>query len=388
VSEGLPQTEEWRQEFAFADMNGDGLPDIVTSPPRKSKEARPYIFLHHQDRWEQACKGTSSGGFPEQQSYFYGGVAVADFDKDGFPEIAIAMHQTGIRIFQSQKKDPCGPWSEVQNLPRAMTRMRTRSIVAGDMDRDGRIDLIALSEVPGVDVDFRTSGIEIFWNRVSGWMPKSLPGSESLIGDDLALGEVNGDGAPDLAVGSLTAEHPQFAWLSDGHGGWKPRAEGLPRSILAWSVQLVDLDHDGKDELLLGTGSGSLSKRDSGPRVYKWDGARWSDLSKGLPEVSHISGVTAADLDGDGNKEIIAAGMHSGLVHVYARQADGTWIERQRFEVPNSKGLRNYRVHALLRSRDSESRGSLLPPLIIANYAGEVGTGRILAWVPRQKDRL
>lgn len=374
-AQGLPTGFLWRQDFVFADMDGDGLADIVTAPPRKSQEPWPHIFLRRQNSWEPvSCPGVANNGFPSQE-YAYGGVAVADFDRDGNLDIAIAMHETGMRIFSSRAKGPCGPWEEVQNLPKAMVNRRSRAIVAADMNKDGRMDLVALAEAPDKNAGDNTAGITICWNEVGGWRTQKIEGSEGLFGDDITIGEVNGDGTPDIAVGSLNDQRPQFVWLSDGKGGWQAASpEGFAANIIAWTVQLVDFDNDGKDELLLGVG-GAPVYQNGGPRVYRWDGAHWSDLSRGLPQVSWVCGVTAIDLDKDGRKEIVAAEMYTGRMQVYGQQADGTWVERQNFQAVDIERLRNYKIHALLADKSDQS-------LIAANYAGE-SNGKIAAWVWR-----
>jgi len=374
-AEGLPTGAEWRQDFVFVDMDGDGVADIVTAPPRKSKEPWPHIFLRRQNSWEPvSCPGIANNGFPPQE-YIYGGVAVADFDGDGKLEIAIAMHETGIRIFSNQGKGLCGPWQEVQNLPQTMVKRRSRTIVAADMNKDGRVDLVALAEAVDMNTGDNTAGITIYWNEGGGWRTETIEGSKGLFGDDIAIGEVNGDGALDIAVGSLDDQRPQFVWLSDGNGKWQAaNAEGFAANIVAWSVQLVDLDNDGKDELLLGVGGAPVYKN-GGPRVYRWDGTRWHDLSQGLPQMSWVCGVTATDLDKDGRKEIVAAEMYTGMVQVYGQQPDGTWVERQNFQAVSIDKLRNYKVHAPLADTANQS-------LVAANYAGE-NDGKITAWVWR-----
>lgn len=374
VSEGLPQGEEWRQDFTFADMNGDGVLDLITAPPRKSKEPWPHIFLREGERWAPACPGVNRGGFPEQHEYIYGDVAVADFDGDGVLDIALAMHETGLRMLQSKSHGPCGPWEERPDLPQDMLKLRSRAFVAADMNRDGRPDLVALSEAPPLKGEPDTRGIVILWNDASGWRLQELPGSEGIYGDDVAVGEVNGDGIPDIAIGSLIDQRPQFAWLSDGEGWWKARSEGFPEYTIAWSVQLVDIDGDGFDELVLGVG-GAPIRKNAGPRVYRWDGARWQTLSQGLPQVSWVSGVAAADLDGDGRKEIVAAGMYTGVVQVYEQQEDGVWRERQSFSLPNTQKLRNYKMRAV--SLDNSGQA-----LVVGNFSLESG-GEILAWAWR-----
>ena len=374
VSEGIPQDQLWRQDFTFADMDGDGVRDLVTAPPRKSKEPWPHIFLRKKDHWEQACAQVPRHGFPNNQEYIYGGVAVADFDGDGISEIVLAMHETGIRILKSQTKGPCGPWTEWRDLPQQMLHLRSRAIATADMNRDGRVDIVALSEAPSMDVKFATRGLLIFFNEVNGWRSQELAGSENLYGDDIAIGEVNGDDIPDIAIGLLLDSRSEFVWLSDGSGRWKPQGAGLPSYIVAWSVQLVDLDGDGRDELVMGAG-GAPFHHNAGPRVYHWNGKIWQDASEGLPQVSWVSGVTAADLDGDGRKELVAAEMYTGVVSVYKRSSEGLWTEQLKITIPDPEGLRNYKVKTWRDDNTEQEQ-------VAANFVGG-NTGKILVWAWR-----
>jgi hypothetical protein len=288
-------------------------------------------------------------------------------------EIALAMHETGIRILTNTGAGPCGPWIERTDLPPNMVKLRTRAIAASDMNGDGRTDIVAVSEAIGKEEEGATAGMVIFFNEATVWRPQTITGSEGLFGDDVAIGEINGDGVPDIAVGSLSDSRPQFAWLSDGKGSWQAAsAEGLPPYIIAWSVQLIDFDHDGKDELLMGVGGAPIHEN-GGPRVYQWNGTRWNSLSQGLPQVSWVSGVTAADLDRDGKLEIITAEMYDGTLQVYGQQPTGEWERREQIKVADKRKWRNYKVRALSTDEEKEL-------LIVANYAG-VSDGKILAWI-------
>ncbi len=373
MTDGLSGDHLWRQDFVFADMDGDGTRDIVTAPPRKSPEPWPHIFLRRPGRWEAvSCLGVEHNGFPKSE-YVYGGVAVADFTGTGKVEIALAMHEVGIRVLTNTGTGPCGPWVERTDLPDKMLKLRTRTIAAADMNHDGRMDIVSVSEASGKEADETTAGVVIFFNEVAAWRVHHLTGSEGLFGDDVAIGEINGDGAPDIAVGSLIDQHPQCAWLSDGKGDWQAAsADGLPPYIIAWSVQLIDFDGDGKDELLMGVG-GAPIRENAGPRIYKWDGTRWNDLSQGLPKISWVSGVVAADLDHDGKLEIVTAEMYTGALQVYGQQSTGEWGRREQITVAEEGKWRNYKVRALPTDREQE-------PLIVANYAGE-SDGKIMAWV-------
>ena len=89
-STGLPDTGRWRHGIAFSDMNLDGHLDVLAPPPRYAsvEEARPYVWL-----------GNGKGGWsseplhvPSTLAYAYGGIAGADYNGDGIPDLALAMH--------------------------------------------------------------------------------------------------------------------------------------------------------------------------------------------------------------------------------------------------------------------------------------------------------
>jgi hypothetical protein len=80
----LPADGRWQMGFTMADMNEDGMLDIVVPPQRKASPARPTIFIGDDkgnfSRWTEAQ-------WPNL-GMDYGGIAVADFDKDGHQDIS------------------------------------------------------------------------------------------------------------------------------------------------------------------------------------------------------------------------------------------------------------------------------------------------------------
>ena len=61
---GLPHEGQWRNGFDIADMNGDGLLDIVHGPPRKG-DRRPHVFLGDgKGNWRVVDRGAVSRPWP------------------------------------------------------------------------------------------------------------------------------------------------------------------------------------------------------------------------------------------------------------------------------------------------------------------------------------
>jgi len=104
AGEGLPTGGQWRQNIAIADMDGDGIPDIV-APPSRLGDAKVHIFYgdgkgNFHERPIDLVDGTGKTLPPQKLAY--GGVAVADFDGDGKPDIALASHGQTVRVLRNR----------------------------------------------------------------------------------------------------------------------------------------------------------------------------------------------------------------------------------------------------------------------------------------------
>ena len=167
-------------------------------------------------------------------------IALGDFDNDGDNDLAVGrgpfysggyvrlMINDGFGMFQVAEELAAGVWP--------------RAIVAGDIDNDADIDLVAAA---GNLQLLRNYG-GIWWGFAPG-VGLATPGID-LVAQDVALGDVDQDGDLDLVAtfGTLGAGSPQFAvLLNDGAGQFTlVHSYELPGEA-ARSVVLFDADHDG-----------------------------------------------------------------------------------------------------------------------------------------------
>ena len=182
----------------------------------------------------------------------------------------------------------------------------------GDLDGDGDLDLLLGTWNEGVHY-YRNDGTR----QQPRWVQDSAATAKLPRGGNAtpALGDIDGDGDLDLFVGEASGEINFFRNTGDAR---RARFELVTETFNDIDVgrrsmpTLADIDGDGDMDLLVGA-------EDEGLRLWRNNGTRTdpsfvADSTFAIPLYA-MAAPAFADLDGDGDLDLVAGGLSGGLMY-------------------------------------------------------------------------
>jgi FG-GAP-like repeat len=282
------------ESVAVGDYNNDGRPDFATA---NFIGGNVSVFL-----------GDGAGGFTQAANSpiavsggpFY--VATGDFDADGLADLAIANISStpvGVVILVGTGN---GQFAAAPGSPFASGGTFPQGLAVGDLNGDARPDIAVanhMSSTVSVLLGSGSSGTVGFLQAVGSPFPTANGPTAGNGPANIAIGDVNGDGKPDLATANDTSNNSSV-FLGNGLGRFV-HMTGSPFSTgsISLGVAVGDLNGDGlADVAAANRGAGNITALMS----------TGTTLVPGpAPAVSTPDSVVAYDLNGDGHLDLATA---------------------------------------------------------------------------------
>jgi hypothetical protein len=278
----------WPYSVALGDLNSDGNTDLAVTNYHSS---RLSILL-----------GDGAGGLGAATDFPTGdvpySVAVGDLNHDGMVDLAVAnLFSDSVTILTNTTK-----LGEVWRRPATSFAAGDgpHAVAIGDLDRDGRADLVAANSASNdvsVLLGDGASGFGGATSFAAGDGPSSV-----------AIGDINHDGKADVAVAN-SASNDVSVLLGDGAGGF-----GGATSFAAGdgpsSVAIGDINRDGKADL------GVANHRSGTVAVLPGDGTGNFGAATDFAAGDGPSSVAIGDVNRDGKADVAVANSASDNVSV------------------------------------------------------------------------
>lgn len=277
------------QAITVADFNQDGAPDIAVADAATGSIVILYGDPLYNDFDSYITVPLPSPSVPTA-------LVAADFNGDGLADLAVAQNN-GVNLVTILTNDGTGGFL----YPQAYGTGSAQSIAVGDFNGDGNMDIAASTG----------SNIEMLLGKGDGSFQTQI--ASPAAGTTITSADFNGDGKLDVALANSTSV---TVALGNGDGTFQAPAS-VAVSTTASSIASGDFNQDGHPDLvvsntgigdhsssvLLGVGNGSFQT----PAVYNTGGAPGA--------------VSVADVNGDNMPDIV---MLDPAVNEFATLAGGT----------------------------------------------------------------
>src|SRR6266516_987987 len=299
---------------AVADFNRDHVPDLAVANCLDEVDADG---IPERGSEVTILLGDGSGGVrpgappPLPAGAWTCSLASADFNGDGSPDLAVM--DSVAKTIAILLGDGTGHFAPAGGSP-GHVNGTPRSVVAADVNGDGRPDLV----VPVANSSGRVTGIEVLLGDGSGGFSEA-PGSpvSILAGADIsvAVADLDGDGKADLAVAN-TQKNEISVLRGAGTGAFGPLTTvGSARN--PHDIAIGDFDGNGKPDL--------AALVSNGVAVLLGDGLGSFHAPAGSPLPGSGDDLAVADLNGDGKSDIATSSADGGSVSVWVATGGGAF---------------------------------------------------------------
>jgi hypothetical protein len=300
---GIGSRSKATYAIALGDMDNDGDMDLVTG-----NHGQTNMLYFNKSTWSSfnGIAGYDIGHYADYQSNSTQSIVLGDIDNDGDLDL-IAGNANQVNLLYLNE----GADSFSDGIAIAADIHDTRSVALGDVDRDGDLDLV-VGNYNQPNRLYLNNGTANPFGLVDG----SDIGSDVNTTTDVILEDLDNDG--DLDLITLNEHKPGQLFFNDGTGSFSVGTALSSYDSSSTSLAFGDVDNDGDIDLVTGNYHATN-------RLYLNDGTGTFAASTAISsDIDETSSVVLGDIDNDGDLDLVV-GNYAQANKLYLNDGTGTF---------------------------------------------------------------
>lgn len=314
----LPLTQEWTNRVEVADINNDGLLDLIFanggnySEPGELEASRIFINKGANTKFEEITKQVFA-----DNKYISRVIKVRDINKDGFPDIIVGTtYQSQSQLYIGSKN---GQFKNVTQTQLPQKKASIGDLELGDVDADGDLDMVLADWGAGSNMN-NTGGRTMLWlNDGNGYFTDAtntqMPELLVQFSWDLEYFDFDNDFDLDIAISCKRCATSRI-FVNDGKGSFEDKRL-LPAYTNNYELEPMDVDGDGFLDLVTVNDGSIVDSKSYSRREHLFinkAGKGFIDSTAVLWPDSENSGeddnnIVFLDYDSDGDPDFLLSSL-------------------------------------------------------------------------------
>ena len=283
-----------------ADVNGDGLADVITVGPPLSNSASIAIFYGEADGLLSTAQPIP---FPTPPY----ALAVGDVDGNDTPDLIAVTGETGASTIDVSVLSGDGHGNfQPPVVQQTIAADYPGQAYLADVDGDGQLDLVL-----GIEGPHESSSTIVWLKNTAGSFAAPVTLATTYLNDYFTVADFNGDGKPDIVYVAPGPPPTMHILLNKGGGKFHDQVISGLNGIVG-VANVLDFNLDGIPDLVMEV------PNDTGDQLYSFKGNGDGSFTQvAVLTTPPVGQVVAGDFDHDGFPDLAGPGPGEPFELVY-----------------------------------------------------------------------